>query len=68
MVYYLVVVQEQPLCQPITMTIAMTKWEFYLLENKAELQLVEIAILIGQSQSDRAFQCAIKKIYTLYTV
>ena len=27
----------------------------YLLENKAELQLVEIAILIGQFQSDRAF-------------
>ena len=26
-----------------------------LLENKAELQLVEIAILIGQFQSDRAF-------------
>ena len=25
-VYYLAVVQEQPLCQPITMTIAMTKW------------------------------------------
>ena len=39
-----------------------------LLENKAELQLVEIAILIGQFQSDRAFSCAIKKIYTLYTV
>ena len=26
-----------------------------LLENKAELQSVEIAILIGQLQSDRAF-------------
>ena len=26
-----------------------------LLENKAELQLVEIAILVGQFQSDRAF-------------
>ena len=26
-----------------------------LLESKAELQLVEIAILIGQFQSDRAF-------------
>ena len=39
-----------------------------LLENKAELQLVEIAILIGQFQSDRAFWCAIKKIYILYTV
>ena len=26
-----------------------------LLDNKAELQLVEIAILIGQFQSDRAF-------------
>ena len=47
------------------MTIAMAKWEF---ENKAELQLVEIAILIGQFQSDRAFYFAIKKIYTLYTV
>ena len=55
MAYYLVVVQEQPLCEPTTMTIAMTKWEFYSLENKAELQLVEIAILIGQFQSDRAF-------------
>ena len=32
------------------MTIAMTKWEFYLLENKAELQLVEIVILIGPSK------------------
>ena len=29
--------------------------EISLLENKAELQLVEIAILIGQFQSDRAF-------------
>ena len=37
----------------ITMAIAMAKWEF--LENKAGLQLVEIAILIGQFQSDRAF-------------
>ena len=26
-----------------------------LLENKAELQFVEIAILIGQFQSDRTF-------------
>ena len=26
MVYYSVVVQEQPLCQPITMTISMAKW------------------------------------------
>ena len=53
MVYYSVVVQEQPLCQPITMTIAMAKWEFPCL--KTELQLVEIAILIGQFQSDMAF-------------
>ena len=40
---------------PITMTIAMAKMGVSLLENKAELQLVEIAILIGQFQSDRAF-------------
>ena len=31
------------------------KMEVSLLENKAELQLVETAILIGQFQSDRAF-------------
>ena len=54
MVYY-IVVQEQPLCQPITITIAMAKFGVSLLENKAELQSVEIAILIGQFQSDRAF-------------
>ena len=42
--------------------------EVSLLENKAELQIVEIVILIGQFQSDRALLCAIKKIYTLYTV
>ena len=40
----------------------------FLLEYKAELQLAEIAILIGQFQSDRAIWCAIKKFYTLYTV
>ena len=34
MVYYLVVVQEQPLCQPITMTIAIAKWEFLCLKAK----------------------------------
>ena len=28
-VYYSVAVQEQPLCQPITMTIAMAKWSFF---------------------------------------
>ena len=28
MVYYSVVVQEQPLCQTITTTIAMVKWKF----------------------------------------
>ena len=39
-----------------------------VLGNKAELQLVEMVILIGQFQSDRGFKCAIKKIYTLYTV
>ena len=33
-VYYSVVVQEQPLCQPITMTIAMAKWEFLCLKTK----------------------------------
>ena len=43
------------------MTIAMTKWEFYLLENKAELLLVEIAILIAQFQSDRAFNVQLRK-------
>ena len=49
------------------MTIAMAKWELLFLENKAELQLVETAILIGQFQSDRAFKCAIKKnLYPLY--
>ena len=26
--------QEQPLCQPITMTIAMAKWEFLCLKTK----------------------------------
>ena len=33
-VYYLVVVQEQPLCQPITTTIAIAKWEFLCLKTK----------------------------------
>ena len=33
-VYYSVVVQEQPLCQPITMTIAIDKWEFLCLKTK----------------------------------
>ena len=45
------------------MTIAMAKSEFFLFENKAELQFIknsdlqfiEIVILIGQFQSDRAF-------------
>ena len=51
--------QEQPLCQPITMTIAMANWK--LLENKAKLQLVEIAILIGQFQTDRHFNVQLRK-------
>ena len=34
-VYYSVVVQEQPLCQPITMTIAIAKWEFLCLKSRA---------------------------------
>ena len=46
--YYSIVVQEQPLCQPITMTIAMAKWEFLCLKTKQSYSLVEIAILIGQ--------------------
>ena len=29
-----VVAQEQPLCQPITITIAMAKWEFLCLKTK----------------------------------
>ena len=28
------IVQEQPLCQPITITIAMAKWEFLCLKTK----------------------------------
>ena len=32
-----------------------------LLENKAELQLVEIAILIGLFQSDRVFNVQLRK-------
>ena len=35
---------------------AMAKWELLCLKTKqSQLQLVEIAILIGQFQSDRAF-------------
>ena len=34
---------------------ALAKWEFLCLKTKQSLQLVEIAILVGQFQSDRAF-------------